>query len=84
MFSATIMSQNGEFGQVVIKVEGTDTAVILPDGRGGSYGHTTGLAIVECDAGGRVWMECAEDNSRIFVHPTLCYNTFSGMLVHVF
>ena len=84
MFSATLMSLYGEYGRIVIKVEGTDSAAILPDGRGGSSGHTTGLAIVECDAGGRVWMECAENGMTIPVNPDYHYNTFSGMLVHAF
>ena len=84
MFSATIMSQNGERGLIVIKVEGAGTAAIFPDGRPSSHGHSSGLAIVECDAGGRVWMECAQDDTRIFVNPNYHYNTFSGMLVHAF
>ena len=84
MFSSTLMSQRDERGLVVIKVEGTDTASIYPDGTGGSYGQSSGLAIVECDAGGRVWLECAEDNTRIYVDPSYHYTTFSGMLVHAF
>ena len=84
MFSATIMSQHGERGLIIIKVEGADTAAIYPDGTGGSHGHTTGLAIVECEAGGRVWMECGFDDTRIHVYPGRHYNTFSGMLVHAF
>ena len=84
MFSATLMSQHGERGRIVIKVEGSETAAIYPDGMGGSYGHSSGLAIVECEAGGRVWMECAADDTRIFAYPAYHYNTFSGMLVHAF
>ena len=84
MFSATLMSQNGENGLIVIKVDGTDTAAIYPDGSGGSHGHTTALAIVECEAGDRVWMECAAADTRIHVNPNYHYNTFSGMLVHAF
>ena len=84
MFSATIISQRGENGHVVIKVEGADTAAIYPDGREGTYDQPTALAIVECEAGGRVWMECAEDNTRIHVSPNYNFNTFSGMLVHAF
>ena len=84
MFSATLMSQNGESGRIVIKVEGADTAAIFPDGTGGSYAQPTALSIVECEAGGRVWMECAEDNTMIHVYSNYHYNTFSGMLVHAF
>ena len=84
MFSASLMSENGERGRIVIKVEGSDTAAIWTDGREGSYGFATGLVIVECAAGGRVWMECAEHNTRIHASPNYHYTTFSGMLVHAF
>ena len=84
MFSTTLISQYDEVGRIVIKVEGADTVSIYPDGRGGSHGHTTGLVIVECDAGGRVWIECTADLSRFHVNIDFHLNTFSGMLVHAF
>ena len=83
MFS-TLVSVHGENGRIVIKVEGADTAAILPDGTGGSHGHTTGLAIVECEAGNKVWIQCAEDGTRIYASSAYHYNTFSGMLVDAF
>ena len=84
MFSATLMSQYGANGQVIIKVDGVETTAIFLDGTRGSYGHTTNLAIVECDAGGRMWMKCATDNTKIYMNPSYNQNTFSGMLDHAF
>ena len=84
MFSATLMSQRQMDGRIIIKVEGADTVAIFPDGTGGSYAHTTGLAVVECDAGGRVWMECSADGTMVHADPNYHFNSFSGMLVHAF
>ena len=84
MFFTTIMSQLGENGRIIITVEGAATAAIYPDGSGGSWDQSAGLAIMECDAGGRVWIECGLENTRIHVNPNVNYNTFSGMLVHAF
>ena len=81
MFSATMMSQKDRYGVFNIKIGTDQKAAAWSDGRGNAFGNGNNIAIVECDGGQRVWVECGYNTSQFYGDETNYYNTFTGMLV---
>ena len=82
MFTAVVTSARDEYGRFEIILDGTKKATVWSDGRVNGYGQASNTVILECNAGNKVWVECAYSTSRVNDTPDHLYNIFSGMLVH--
>ena len=87
MFTVSVRSGNGGTARLTIILGGTQVVSAHSDGRNegpeGSYtfyGHGSNIAVVECDQGQKVWVDCRQD-ARVFDN-ALWFTTFSGVLLH--